>query len=128
MPSVDLATHQVKPTPYGRWQQLNGALGLNAFGLNAIVLDPGEAIDIEHDETDSGHQEVYVVVSGRARFTIGDERIEAGPGTVVAAIDPAATRNYEALEPGTRIVCAGAAGGGEHPYGEWIDESEPVGH
>ena len=47
-----------------------------------------------------------MVVSGRARFTIGDEQIEAGPGTVVAAVDPAATRNYEALEPGTRIVCA----------------------
>ena len=128
MPSVDLANHQVKPTPYGRWQQLNGALGVNAFGLNAIVLDPGEDIDIEHDETDSGHQEVYVVVEGRARFTIGGETIVAGPGTVVAAVDPAATRNYESLEPGTRIVCIGAAPGAEHPYGEWIDEAEPVGH
>src|SRR6476469_4024453 len=118
MPSVDLANHQVKPTPYGRWQQLNGTLGVNAFGLNAIVLDPGEDIDIEHDETDSGHQEVYVVVEGRARFTIGGETIVAGPGTVVAAVDPAATR----------IVCIGAAPGAEHPYGEWIDEAEPVGH
>ena len=46
--------------------------------------------------------------------------------SAVAAVDPAATRNYESLEPGTRIVCIGAAPGAEHPYGAWIDEAEPV--
>ena len=76
--------------------------------------------DIEHDESDSGHQEVYVVVSGRAAFRLGDEEVEAGPGDVVAVPDPAETRDYRAIEPGTRIVCLGAAPGAEHPYGEWI--------
>jgi uncharacterized cupin superfamily protein len=120
MPSVDLATHPIQPTPFGRWQQLNGALGLEAFGVNAIVCDPGEDFDIEHEESDSGHQEVYIVVAGRAEFRIGDERIDAGPGTVVAAPDPAATRGYRALEPGTRIVCVGSAVAAAYPYGEWI--------
>jgi hypothetical protein len=46
---------------------------------------------------------------------------------VVSAPDPAANRTYEALEPGTRIVCIGAAPGEAHPYGEWIDEEEPEG-
>jgi uncharacterized cupin superfamily protein len=128
MPAVDLTSYPIKSTPYGRWQQLNGALGLEAFGLNAIVCDPGEDFDISHDEGDTGHQEAYVVVSGRAAFTIGEERIEAGPGTVVAAPDPSATRSYAALEPGTRIVCIGAAPGQAQPFGEWIDEAEPVGH
>ena len=128
MPVVDLTDHPTVKTPYGRWQPLNGPLGVAGFGISAIVCDPGEEFDIEHDETDSGHQEVYVVVEGRARFTIGGETIEAGPGTVVSAVDPAATRNYESLEPGTRIVCIGAAPGAQHPYGEWIDEAEPVGH
>ena len=58
--------------------------------MNAIVCDPGEEFDIAHDESETGHQEAYVVVSGRAVFTIGDDRIEAGPGTVVSAPDPAA--------------------------------------
>jgi mannose-6-phosphate isomerase-like protein (cupin superfamily) len=128
MPAVDLTTIPVKATPFGRWQQLNGPLGLDAFGLNAIVCEPGEDIGISHDEAETGHQEVYIVVSGRAAFTIGDEQIEAGPGTVVAAVDPTATRDYRALEPNTRIVCVGAAPGEPHPYGEWIDEVAPAGH
>ena len=128
MPAVDLTTQDVKATEFGRWQQLNGPLGVAAFGINAIVCDPGEEFDIAHDEAESGHQEAYVVVAGRAAFRIGEERIEAGPGTVVSAPDPAVTRGYEALEPNTRIVCVGAAPGAAHPYGEWIDEAEPVGH
>jgi mannose-6-phosphate isomerase-like protein (cupin superfamily) len=125
---VDLSTMDAKPTAYGRWQQLNGPLGLSSFGLNAVVCDPGEDLGIAHDEGETGHQEAYVVVTGRALFTIGDEQIEAGPGTVVSAPDPAATREYSALEPNTRIVCIGAPQGAAQPYGEWIDEAEPVGH
>jgi mannose-6-phosphate isomerase-like protein (cupin superfamily) len=110
-------------TPYGRWQPLNTLLGVNAFGVNAVTMEPGEEIDIEHDEAGSGHQEVYVVVAGRAAFRLGDEEVEADPGDVVAVGDPAETRSYRALEPGTRIVCFGAGPGAEHPYGEWIAEA-----
>jgi mannose-6-phosphate isomerase-like protein (cupin superfamily) len=123
MSIVDLAEHPAKPTEYGRWQRLNAALGVDAFGLNAIVCEPGEEFDISHDEADTGHQEVYVVVSGRAEFTIGEERIEAGPGTVVSAPDPAVTRSYRALAPDTRIVCVGAAPSGASGFGEWIGEA-----
>ena len=109
-------------TSAGRWQPLNTVLGVSNFGVNAVSIEPGEDIDIEHDELDALHQEVYVVVAGRAAFRLGAEEIEAGPGDVVAVADPAETRNYWALEPGTRIVCFGAGPGAEHPYGEWIAE------
>jgi mannose-6-phosphate isomerase-like protein (cupin superfamily) len=107
-------------TPSGRWQPLNDRLGIRNFGVNAVVMDPGEALDIEHDEAGDAHQEVYVVVSGRAAFRLGDTEVEAGPGDVVAVPDPGETRDYRALEPGTRIICFGAGPGAEHPYGEWI--------
>jgi mannose-6-phosphate isomerase-like protein (cupin superfamily) len=123
MPLVDLTHHPVKPTEFGRWQQLNGPLGVEAFGMNAIVCEPGEAFDIEHDEADTGHQEVYVVVSGRAEFAIGDQRIEAAPGTVVSAPDPSQTRSYRALAADTRIVCIGAPVVAQGAYGAWIDEA-----
>jgi quercetin dioxygenase-like cupin family protein len=83
-------------------------------------MEPGDDADMTHDEADCGHQEVYVVVSGRAAFQLGDEQVEAGPGDVVAVPEPAETRNYWALEPGTRIVCIGAEPVTEYPYGEWI--------
>jgi mannose-6-phosphate isomerase-like protein (cupin superfamily) len=107
-------------TDEGRWQGLNSPLGVTTFGVNAVIMDPDEKIDIEHDEAGSGHQEVYVVVTGRAAFRMGDAEVEAGPGDVVAVADPAETRSYRALEPGTRIVCFGAGPGAEHDYGAWI--------
>jgi quercetin dioxygenase-like cupin family protein len=107
-------------TPAGRWQSLNGPLGVTTFGVSAVSMEPGEEADIEHDESESQHQEVYVVVAGRAAFRLGAEEVEAGPGDIVAVADPAETRDYRALEPGTRIICFGAGPGAEHPYGEWI--------
>ena len=50
--------------PAGRWQALNEPLGITTFGVSAVAIDPGEEPDIEHDEANSGHQEVYVVVAG----------------------------------------------------------------
>jgi mannose-6-phosphate isomerase-like protein (cupin superfamily) len=123
MPKVDLTELPAKPTEYGRWQQLNAPLAVDSFGVNAIVCDPGEEFDITHDEAETGHQELYVVVSGMARFTIGDESVDAGPGTVVSAPDPSHTRNYEALAPDTRIVCIGAPVVSQGEYGKWIDEA-----
>jgi uncharacterized cupin superfamily protein len=92
----------------GRWQPLNERLGIRNFGISAVAMDPGDDFDIEHDESDDAHQEVYVVVSGRAGFRVDDEEFEAGPGDVVAVPDPTETRNHWAVEPGTRIVCLGA--------------------
>ena len=107
----------------GRWQRLNEPLGVRAFGVNAVAMEPGDGADMTHDEADCGHQEMYIVVSGRARFRLGDEEVEAGPGDVVSVPDPAETRNYWAVEAGTRIVWVGAAPGNDHPYGAWITES-----
>jgi uncharacterized cupin superfamily protein len=124
MPTLDLSTHPVTPSPYGRWQALNSPLGLTAFGINAIVCDPGEAIDTEHDESESGQQEAYIVVAGRAEFTVGSDVTEAGPGTVIAVPDTSVTRSFRALEPGTRVVCVGAVPVADAPdFGAWIGEA-----
>jgi uncharacterized cupin superfamily protein len=117
---VDLADVPEIRISAGRWQPLNERLGVTYFGINGTVLDPGEDPDIDHDEAEGGEQEVYIVVAGRARFRLGDQHVEAGPGTVVAVPDPTELRGYRALEPGTRIVCIGSGSGAEHDFGAWI--------
>lgn len=124
MPHVEISSLREQQTSSGRWRRLNPPLGLVAFGLNTIDCEPGEAFDVEHDERENGQQEAYVVLSGRAEFRVGEEVFEAGQGSVVAATDPAATRSYRALEPGTRILCIGAAPGPETDFGAWIDREE----
>jgi mannose-6-phosphate isomerase-like protein (cupin superfamily) len=119
---IDLADVPEIRISAGRWQPLNERLGVTHFGINGTVLDPGEDPDIDHTESEGGggEQEVYIVVAGRARFRLGDEHVDVGPGTVVAVPDPNEMRGYRALEPNTRIVCIGAGSGAEHDYGGWI--------
>lgn len=127
MHAIDLTAVPVGPTEYGRWAALNGPLGLDAYGVNVLEAGPDEGVVSSHDESETAQQELYVVVAGRARITVGDESIDAGPGTAVGVGDPALTRSYEALEPGTRVLCIGAQPSGRsEPWGEWIGDGDPV--
>ncbi len=126
MHTVDLTAVPVGATEFGHWAALNEPLGLAAFGVNVIEGGPDDQLAFAHDETESGQQELFVVISGRARFTVGDESIEAGPGTAVGVADPAAQRSYQVLEPGTRVLCIGAQAPEEQPrWGYWISGGEP---
>jgi uncharacterized cupin superfamily protein len=121
MHSIDLTTVAVGATEFGHWAALNGPLGLDALGVNVAELAPGSAEHIGHDELDSSQQELFVVISGRARFTVGGEVLEAGPGTAIGVADPALTRGFEAIEPGTRVLCVGAQPAGDPTnWGYWI--------
>ncbi len=61
---------------YG-FRKIRGALGVTAFGVNAIVMPPGaEGIHHFHDTQD----ELYFVHRGRARFEVDGEARELGPG------------------------------------------------
>jgi mannose-6-phosphate isomerase-like protein (cupin superfamily) len=61
---------------YG-FRKVRRALGVTAFGVNAIVMPPGyEGFLHYHDTQD----ELYLVHRGRARVEVGGEVRELGPG------------------------------------------------
>ena len=61
---------------YG-FRKIRRALGVTAFGVNGVVFAPGdEGFPHFHDEQD----ELYFVHRGRARFRVGEEERELGPG------------------------------------------------
>ena len=69
----------------------------------------------EHDETGGGaggHEEVYAVIAGRAKFTIAGDEIDAGPGTLVFVRDPGARRLAVAAADGTTILALGGTPAG----------------
>ena len=96
------------------WLPLRRTLGVTAFGINANRASAGEHVVEPHDETGSGagkHEELYLVVSGRARFTVAGEELDAPAGTVVFVHDRAARREAVALEDATTVVVAGGETG-----------------
>jgi tetratricopeptide (TPR) repeat protein len=91
-------------------------LANSAFGVNAFSgREAGDRIINEHDEADAGDgdEELYLVLTGRARFELDGEVVDAPAGTFVFAA-PAVTRTAFAEEPGTTLVAIGATPG--HPY------------
>lgn len=85
-------------------------LGITAFGVNSWTgREAGDRIINEHDEEDED-EELYFVHSGRARFELGGERVDAPAGTFVFA-SPGIKRTAFAEDPGTTILAMGATPG-----------------
>jgi quercetin dioxygenase-like cupin family protein len=94
------------------WRPVRRRFGIQAFGVNAYTTEKvGACVVEEHTETTSGHEELYVVVRGRARFTLGDEEMDAPAGTLVFFSDPAVKRGAVAEEEGTVVLAVGAKPG-----------------
>jgi len=65
----------------------------------------------EHDEVPTGHEELYVVLSGQATFTVGGDEVDGPAGSLVFVRDPAAKRSAVARDPGTTVLSVGAKAG-----------------
>ncbi|HEY0415519.1 MAG TPA: hypothetical protein VGC78_03960 [Gaiellaceae bacterium] len=93
------------------WRPVRHHFGISSFGLNVFTgREPGDRLINEHDETDDGSEEIYFVHSGRARFELDGETVDAAAGTFVFA-EPAVKRTAFAEEPNTVLVAAGGAPG-----------------
>ena len=81
------------------------------------------ADQIEHAEGKGGHEELYVVYSGHARFTIAGEELEAPAGTFVYIADPLAERNAVAKAADTVVLSLGGWAGKAFEPSEWETQS-----
>jgi tetratricopeptide (TPR) repeat protein len=91
------------------WHSIRHHFDVRAFGVNAnVAVAPGVIVE-EHDEVhgDGGQEELYVVVSGHATFTVDGEEVDAPAGTLVFVRDPAVKRAAVAHEAGTTLLCVG---------------------
>jgi uncharacterized cupin superfamily protein len=92
------------------FRKVRRALGVNAFGVNAIVLPPSFATGAHYHEE---QEELYFVHSGEVEFEFGDGSTERlGPGGL-ARVDPATTRKIRNLsdsEDAVYVVVGGKDG------------------
>lgn len=107
------------------WIPVRHRLGVTAFGTNGYrAADAGDVVVEPHDEhTDDpehepAQEEMYVVVVGRATFTLDGETLDAPAGTVLFVPDPSVHREAVATEDGTAVLAVGGVPGA-HPRSEW---------
>lgn len=102
------------------WRPVRKRLGIRAFGVNAYTADePGQRVVEKHTEGGNRHEELYVVVSGRATFTIGEQDVDVPSGTMVHLPDPDVERGAIAAEGGTTVLALGARPGEAYEPSAW---------
>jgi hypothetical protein len=102
------------------WRPIRRPLGIQAFGVNAYTAEKvGDWIVEEHTEGTLRHEELYVVVRGRATFTLGEDEIEAPAGTLVFVSDPDLKRKAVADEEVTTVLAVGAKPGEAFTPSAW---------
>jgi tetratricopeptide (TPR) repeat protein len=92
-------------------------LGFRPAGVNAWIADKGGQLMPPHEE-DSGNEELYAVVRGRATFTVGDETADAPAGTLVF-VPPLVHRAATPEEDGTIVFVVGGTVGEAFNAGGW---------
>ena len=101
------------------WRPVRKRFGISAFGTNAYTARAGQRVLEEHTEQD-GHEEMYVVLRGRATFTLGDDEVDAPAGTLVFA-RPGTKRGAIAAEDDTAVLAVGAKPGEVFEPSAWED-------
>ena len=106
---------------YG-FRKVRRALGVTAFGVNAVVMPPGyDGFLHFHDTQD----ELYLVHRGRARVEVDGEVRELGPGGLVhvEATTPRKVSNASGEDDLVLLVVGGKDGYVERD-GHMVDESD----
>ena len=109
------ATHldEIAAEQWPYWAPIRHHFDIRTFGANAWRGADGDEVIKRHDETESGAPELYVVLSGRATFTLGEDELDAPAGTCVFVRDAELERVAFAKEDGTVVLSIGAAAEGQ---------------
>jgi uncharacterized cupin superfamily protein len=103
------ATHidEIAAEKWPYWAPIRHHFDLKAFGVNAWRGNTGDEVIKRHDHAESQEEELFLVLSGRATFTIGGEEVDAPTGTCVCIKDANAERIAIAQEPDTVVLSIG---------------------
>jgi hypothetical protein len=101
------------------WRPVRRHFGIQAFGTNAYTPGPSGQVVEEHTENQLGHEEVYLVLRGRVRFTVDGNDHELEPGQLVFVRDPALRRGAVALTDDAAVLAVGGKPGQPHGVSAW---------
>ncbi|MCU0306275.1 MAG: cupin domain-containing protein [Thermoleophilia bacterium] len=111
-----------------RFQTLRRELGVTAFGLNHLLLAPGQRGRIHRHER---QEEVFLVLEGVLTLVIEGEPVDLGPGELARVAPEVRRQLVNGTTAPVRLIAVGAAGAHEGrdglAYVAWADaEGRPV--
>jgi len=118
------ARTRLNPDAGERFLALRRELGVTSFGMNQIVLAPGQRGRIHRHQR---QEEVYLVLEGTLTLLLEDEPTELGQGELIR-VAPGMRRQLVNRGP-ARLVLLALGGAGEHrgrdgeAFVSWEDES-----
>jgi mannose-6-phosphate isomerase-like protein (cupin superfamily) len=125
--AATFTTASLQETAPERFVRLRKPLGVSGFGINQMVLEPGQRMRIHRHEV---QEEVYLVLQGRLTIEIEGEAHDFGPQEVVR-IAPEVRRRLLNRGP-ERVSLLALGGSGEHEprdavaFADWDDEPRSV--
>lgn len=93
-----------------RFRSARDALGVSAWGMNVLELDPGCTGYPTHDHVADGQEEVYVVLSGEAVLCVGDEERVVTAGELLH-VPPHVRRGFVTRDKGVVLLAIGGTPG-----------------
>ena len=97
----------------GSFKLARAELGVTAFGVQIIEMPPNIDQYPEHDHAETGQEEVFGVLRGSGRITVGDEEVALEPDVFVRVGPQEARKIYSGPE-GLRLIALGGTPG--RPY------------
>lgn len=106
--------HQI---PGIRFRPARAALGVNAWGMNILELEPACSGHPEHSHGHDGQEEVYVVLSGELFLLADGQEVAMSQGDMVR-VPPEVTRQLVTRSSGAMVLALGATPGAVYEAGE----------
>ena len=116
-------TEEFEPTFRGGMLKARAGLGVTSFGMQLLRFPPNADRYPDHDHSDSGQEEVYIVLEGAATLEAGGEQHRLEPG-VFARVGPTETRKLVTAEEGALVLALGGVPGQQ--FEPWKPTEEGV--
>lgn len=103
------------PYVWGTFKFVRHALGATAFGLSQIDFPP-DKVGVEHDELESGQEEIYLTLSGGGTMEVDGETLEMRPGRYLLVSLESRRRPAAGPDGMSFLVIGGVPGGVYEPW------------
>jgi tetratricopeptide (TPR) repeat protein len=101
------------------WHPVRRHFGIKAFGVNLYTAGASAQIVEEHTEGQLEHEEIYLVLRGRVKFTIDGNDHELAQGQLVFVRDTSLKRAGVALTDDAAVLAIGGKPGEAFEVSAW---------